>query len=290
MTPEFSSNACAGFSEEDREALWWAARTVVDERGIIVRITSIIGSAVEWVGGKAAAGAVDWVTSKAAALGSNMIREDLQDKIVEMTEDVLWKAHDFSTLGLDPQSEREPWLWFNKVMTIATGATSGFFGLPGALVDLPLTTFVIMRSIAEIARANGEDLDTDDAKRACLQVLAFGGPGSNDHDFDIGYWTTRATLTHGAMKLLIKAVSARFGAVVSEKVIAQATPIAGAFAGGALNYVFMDYYQQMARVHFTLRKLERRYKDADGVRACFDDLVRQARARKKLKPAERAAV
>jgi len=33
-------------------------------------------------------------------------------------------------------------------------------------------------------------------------------------------------------------------------------PGIGALAGGSLNYMFMDYYQQMARVHFTLRDLE----------------------------------
>jgi hypothetical protein len=36
----------------------------------------------------------------------------------------------------------------------------------------------------------------------------------------------------------------------------------------------MAHYQQMARVHFTLRGLERRY-DFDSVRACLDRLVRQ---------------
>jgi hypothetical protein len=46
--------------------------------------------------------------------------------------------------------------------------------------------------------------------------------------------------------------------------------------------MFMDYYQQMARVHFTLRDLERRY-DASSVRAQFDALVREARERRKLR-------
>ena len=38
----------------------------------------------------------------------------------------------------------------------------------------------------------------------------------------------------------------------------------------------MDYYQRMARVHFTIRALERRH-DPDAVRACFDSLVRAAK-------------
>ena len=62
--------------------------------------------------------------------------------------------------------------------------------------------------------------------------------------------------------------------MLSQKYLTQAVPLIGAAAGGTLNYVFMDYYQQMARVHFTLRELERRH-DPDAVRACFDSLVRQ---------------
>ena len=45
--------------------------------------------------------------------------------------------------------------------------------------------------------------------------------------------------------------------VLSEKYVAQAIPIAGAAAGAALNYIFIDFYQQMARVHFALREVER---------------------------------
>ena len=56
------------------------------------------------------------------------------------------------------------------------------------------------------------------------------------------------------------------------------TSLFAAAAGGTLNYVFMHYYQQMARVHFTLRELERRH-DPATVRACFDSLLRQMRAR-----------
>ena len=59
-------------------------------------------------------------------------------------------------------------------------------------------------------------------------------------------------------------------------------PFAGALAGTGLNYAFMDFYQQMARVHFTVRALERKYGGEDTpVRACFDGLVRQARDRRR---------
>ena len=71
--------------------------------------------------------------------------------------------------------------------------------------------------------------------------------------------------------------------MLSQKYLAQAVPLLGAAAGTTLNYVFMDYYQTMARVHFTLRDLERRH-DPAVVRACFDRLVRQERERRRPRP------
>ena len=53
---------------------------------------------------------------------------------------------------------------------------SGFAGLPGLLLDIPVTTTLMLRTIAGIAREHGEDIATGDGKRACLEVLAQSGP------------------------------------------------------------------------------------------------------------------
>jgi hypothetical protein len=166
--PDYSGNACGALSEEERKKLWEAACTLVDERGLIVRVTSFVGQGAEWAG------------SKAADLGAKAFGEGWQDKLRELGEEALWRAHNLAVLGLDPEGEREPWLWFNKLVASATGAAGGFFGFPGLAVDVPVSTLLIMRSIAEIARANGEDLASDEGKRACLEVIALGGPGSED--------------------------------------------------------------------------------------------------------------
>jgi hypothetical protein len=39
----------------------------------------------------------------------------------------------------------------------------------------------------------------------------------------------------------------------------------------ALNYAFIDHFQEIARAHFTVRRLERRY-GKDAVRAAYDSL------------------
>jgi len=46
---------------------------------------------------------------------------------------------------------------------------------------------------------------------------------------------------------------------VTQKAAAQALPILGALGGAAVNYVFIDHFQEVARAHFTVRRLERGY-------------------------------
>lgn len=63
--------------------------------------------------------------------------------------------------------------------TALSGAVGGFFGLPGLLLELPITTTIMLHSIAEIARAQGEDLATPESALACLQVFALGAGEKN---------------------------------------------------------------------------------------------------------------
>jgi EcsC protein family len=268
--PTYSSNACAVFSDEDKDRLWSAAKTLADSGNLAMRMASVFGGGVEWVG------------TRAAGIGVKIFGERWEEKVRETTEKALWRAHSLSTIGLDKTGDKAPWDWFNKAVTSTSGAVTGLFGLPGALLDVPLSTLVMMRSIAEIARAHGEDISDDDARRACLQVFAFGGPENADDGAEVGYWAARLSLSHVAIEAVIRRTAAIFGAALSEKMVAMAVPLAGSAAGGLLNYAFMDFYQDMARVHFTLRAIERQYGDEAGVRACFDSLVIQARDQKKV--------
>ena len=54
---------------------------------------------------------------------------------------------------------------------------------------------------------------------------------------------------------LIAQIASRFGFVVSQKAAAQI----GALGGAAINYAFIDHFQSVARGHFTVRRLERKY-------------------------------
>jgi hypothetical protein len=46
---------------------------------------------------------------------------------------------------------------------------------------------------------------------------------------------------------------------LSEKAAAQAVPAIGAAGGAIINTLFIDHFQDMARGHFIIRRLERKY-------------------------------
>ena len=66
-------------------------------------------------------------------------------------------------------------------------------------------------------------------------------------------------------------IASRFGVVVSQKIAAQTVAVVGAVGGAAVNLAFIEHFQDVARGHFTVRRLERVY-GAEIVRAEYDRL------------------
>ena len=165
----------------------------------------------------------------------------------------------------------------HKIMAGGVGAAGGFFGPLTLLAELPVVTTLILRSIADIAHAEGEDLSQTEARMACVQVFALGGRTKEDDDTELGYYGIRLTLgLYFERDILefaanakgphipaaieaVRAIAARFGVVVSDKAAAQMVPIAGALSGAALNLIFISHYQDVAKGHFIIRRLERKH-------------------------------
>lgn len=272
--PEHIAQSASFLTPEDQGQLWQAAIIMADSRGFLPRLISMFGRRVdtlrttlaqtgERIGGPAWAGFVE--------------------RAQTLVEDTLWSSYDYATFGLSlsrPKPPRDNRL--HRLAATASGAASGFAGLPGAAFDIPFTTMTILRSIAEVARDSGEELAAEETRRACLEVLAFGGPGGTDDETELGYWATRLGVNHLTLNLLIKSAAGRFGLVLSDKLMAQAVPLAGALTGGLLNYAFIEYYQNMARVHFCLRALERRTGETRALHECFALMVQAARERRRV--------
>jgi hypothetical protein len=178
----------------------------------------------------------------------------------------------------------------HKSLAVASGAVGGALGASTLVIELPVSTIVMLRSIADIAKSEGEDLRDPETALACLQVFALGGASGGDDAADSAYFAVRAFLARstaeaaryiagrsvveeGAPHLVrfLAQVAARFGVVVSQKFATQAVPVIGAFGGAVVNYAFIDHFQTVARGHFAVRRLERVY-GADVVRAEYDRL------------------
>lgn len=145
--------------------------------------------------------------------------------------------------------------WLNQTVSAAMGAAGGAGGLPTALAELPVTTTLLLRVIQGVAVDHGFDPDAENVQFDCVHVFAAAGPLSGDDGADMGFLATRVTLTGKAMQAVIAKVAPRLAVVLGQKLAAQAVPILGAVAGAATNYAYTSYYEDIARVHFGLRKL-----------------------------------
>lgn len=215
----------------------------------------------------------------------------LQTKVHEITQTSIEKALDVAIRSLrkaKPAGRGKSRDRLHVAFTAASGAAGGAFGAPGLAVELPLSTTAMLRSIADIARSQGEDLRSPESRMSCLQVFALGGPSPADAAGESDYYGIRFGLSatikelaqmiteHGAVRegspVLVRfatAIASRFGVTLSEKVAVQAVPVLGAVGGAAINVLFIRHYQSVARGHFTVRRLERIY-GGPVIRAAYD--------------------
>lgn len=145
---------------------------------------------------------------------------------------------------------------FDRAIAIASGAAGGMFGITGAMVELPATVAVLMRAMLGVAAEHGLDADSDLVRRECLRIFAVAGPMADDDAADLGFLAAKLSITGQSLSALVARVAPRLATALGPKLVAQSVPVLGALAGGAVNLAFVSYYQQLARVHFGLMRLE----------------------------------
>jgi hypothetical protein len=212
------------------------------------------------------------------------------DKVITTTEAALGKALDAAVLTMRHGPRASASQFAHKLVSGLSGAAGGAFGLPALALELPFSLVIMLRSIADIARSEGESVRDPVTKLACIEVLALGGVGETRDPRRHGYYAVRLALasavseatrfvaqkgvvTHGAPPLLrlITQIAGRLSVQVTEKAAAQALPIIGAAGGAVINLMFIDHFQDMARGHFAIRRLERRH-GPDATRAAYEAL------------------
>jgi hypothetical protein len=214
--------------------------------------------------------------------------------VANATHKALDRALDVALSTLGDPAARPPADWFHRGLVVASGAAGGALGVAGLLLELPVSTTLMLRAIADHARAQGEDLSRPSARLECLTVFAYGTRRASDDAAEAGYFATRAVLaqlvSHAAsfvaergvagaaadraapaLARLVAAIAERLGANVADKVAAQLVPIIGAAGGAAVNAIFLEHYRTTAWAHFTVRRLERAH-GAEAVRAAYETI------------------
>jgi hypothetical protein len=246
------------------------AKLLLETPGLAAKISSFIGAPIEK--------GIAFLPKSWNVLVNNAAR-----KSIEAALDVALWTMDHG----QPQSSSD---WWHKLAVGTTGAAGGAFGLPALAIELPISTAIMLRSIADIARSEGENPRMPDVKLECVQVLAFGGSSKSDDGTETGYFAARAAMAkaiseaaaHLAQKglaqgggpaivRLIAQIASRFSIVVSEKAAAQAVPVVGAFGGALINTLFIDHFQDMGKGHFIVRRLERVH-GAEEVKRIYNEL------------------
>jgi hypothetical protein len=233
------------------------AKVLLENPGIAAKLSSMVGSPVE--------------------KGMKMLPARWQKSVHAATEAALMKALDVAVSSLGRKRPFTSSDRLHKIAAAASGAAGGALGLVALAWELPVSTTVMLRSIADIAAAEGEDPRHLDTKLACLMVFALGSTrDARDNAAESGYFAARSALASAvteatkhlaqkglgksgapALVRLVSLIASRFGIVVSEKAAAQAIPILGAAGGALINTIFIGHYQDMARGHFIVRRLEK---------------------------------
>ena len=145
---------------------------------------------------------------------------------------------------------------FNRMLSTASGAAGGAAGFAGALVELPFTVTLLLRAMLDIAAEHGLDPDSEAVRLECLRIFAAAGPMTTDDQTDLGLLAARLSVSGQTVQSLVSKVAPRLSVSLGQKMAAQAAPVFGAVAGASINFIFARYYQELARVHFGLMRLE----------------------------------
>lgn len=264
------SQDLAALDPEDLRTLQ-NAKNLLENPGLAAQLTSLVGEPIESL-------------LKKMPKGFNK-------KLTRTLESALKKSAVWAqkTMGeRDNGGTQEPWSKTHLASVAVTGGVAGFIGPWAMLVEVPLTTTIIFRSIADIARSAGEQVKSGSTIEECIKVFALGGPTKSDDGTETGYYAVRAGLANQvqmsvnflakqaeaavekaasaaagdagpALVRLIQKVAELLGITYSEKLAAQMLPIIGGVAGATVNVIFMEHFQSMATGHFTVRRLERKY-------------------------------
>lgn len=235
------------------------AKEKLENPSIAAKLTNLIGKPVE--------------------AGFEKLPASLNKNLQKITEKALMASMRSALFTIDDKPGSQKSNRLHKISVAVSGGIGGAFGMAALAIELPISTTIIMRSIADVARSEGESVYKNETRLACMEVFALGSPNNSEDDaVESGYYVIRGLLAHSmsaaahhiaskgltaegspALLKMISMIAQRFSIQVSEKLAAQALPIIGAAGGALINTLFIHHFQELAHGHFVVRRLERKY-------------------------------
>jgi hypothetical protein len=250
---------------EDVAALRRAVQSL-EHPGLAARLANMVGKPIELIG--------------------DALPASVRQAIATATSKALQSALKMA-LRTMPRTDHAGSGLLHKALATASGAAGGAFGLATLPVELPVSTIIMLRSIAEIARSHGEDPSDPESALSCIQVFALGGRAVSADASESGYFAVRGMLAKSVTEatrfiaergiveegapVLVRFITL-FGVVLTQKFAAQALPLVGALGGASVNYVFIEHFQDMAQGPFYRSQAGRMY-GKDIVRAEYERLA-----------------
>src|SRR5580700_10266664 len=152
-----------------------AARALLENPGFTMRLANYLGAPVE--------------------KGFALLPKGWNETVNKATRGALMKALQIAVASLGKRNRHGSREFFHKILVGTSGGIGGAFGLAALPVELPVSTAIMLRSIADIARSEGHDLSNIETKLSCLEVFALGGKQGGEEGATSVYWATRAAMS-----------------------------------------------------------------------------------------------
>ena len=132
------------------------AKNLLENPGIAAKLTSLIGMPIE--------------------KGFKLLPANWKKNIGEITNTALMKAADAATFTMKNAPGDGSSNVIHKIAVATSGGIGGFFGLPALAIELPISTTIMLRSVADIARSEGENINDSGNESRLYRSLRFRRP------------------------------------------------------------------------------------------------------------------
>src|SRR5688500_10332483 len=144
------------------------AKSLLENPGFTARIANVIGTPIE--------------------KGFKLLPKNWSEVVSKASKAALTTALQVAVATLGSRRRIKSSERFHKILVGASGGIGGVFGLAALPIELPVSTTIMLRSIADIARSEGHSVSAVQTRLSCLEVFALGGRSQRDDAAESSYW------------------------------------------------------------------------------------------------------